>query len=155
MEHRHCRARFWLPNCFTALARVRIYIDARRLITFNGWSWKQCVLLGGERDTLCVLWEAAKRMNFVRMPCIWHCGWKMAWKEMLRTHGRDVVQWMERPTHGQQRAENPLAATEVVPEAGELLGVSSTRLAPGGEENSSDPNMIGYSHSSHKINQQH
>ena len=64
-------------------------------------------------------------------------------------------QWMEQRGHGQQRVENPLAATEVVPEAGELLGVSSTRLAPGGEENSSDPNLIGCSQSSHKINQQH
>ena len=64
-------------------------------------------------------------------------------------------QRVERHRHGQQRAENPLAATEVVLEAGKLLGVSSTRLAPGGEEKSSDPNMIGYSHSSHKINQQH
>ena len=47
--------------------------------------------LGEEWDTFCVLWEAAKRMNFVRMPCIWHCGWKMAWKEMLQTHGGDVA----------------------------------------------------------------
>ena len=62
-------------------------------------------------------------------------------------------QQMERRRRGQQRAESPLAATEVVPEAGELLGVSSTRLAPGGEEKSNDPNMIGYSQSSHKINQ--
>ena len=62
-------------------------------------------------------------------------------------------QQMEQRRHGQKRAENPLAVTEVVPEAGELLGVSSTRLAPGGEEKSSDANMIGYSHSSHKINQ--
>ena len=45
--------------------------------------------------------------------------------------------------------------TEVVPEAGELLGVSSTRLAPSGEEKSNDPNMIGYSQSSHKSNQHH
>ena len=64
-------------------------------------------------------------------------------------------QRMERRRHRQQRPENPLAATEVVPEGGELLGVSSTGLAPGGEEKSSDPNMIGYSHSSHKINEQH
>ena len=64
-------------------------------------------------------------------------------------------QWMEWHRHKQLRAENPLVAREVVPEAGELLGVSSTRLAPGGEEKSSDPNMIGYSHSSHKINQQY
>ena len=62
-------------------------------------------------------------------------------------------QCMEQRRHGQQRAENPLAAREVLPEAGELLGVSLTRLKPGGEENSSDPNMIGYNHSSHKINQ--
>ena len=74
---------------------------------------------------------------------------------MLRTHGRDDRQQMEWRRHGQQRAENPLAVTEVVPEAGELLGVSSTRLAPGGEEKSNDPNMIGYSQSSYKINQQH
>ena len=60
---------------------------------------------------------------------------------------------MEQHRHGQQRAENPLAATEVVPEAAKLLGVSLTRLALGGKENSSDPNLIGYSHSSHKINQ--
>ena len=64
------------------------------------------------------------------------------------------LQRMERRRHGQKRAENPLAGREVVPEAGELLGVSSTIFAPGGKENSSDPNMIGYSHSSHKINQQ-
>ena len=51
--------------------------------------------------------------------------------------------------------EKPLAAREGVPEAPELLGVSSTRRALGGEENSSDPTMIGYNHSSHKINQQH
>ena len=50
--------------------------------------------------------------------------------------------------------ENPLAMREGVPEASELLEVSSTRLAPGGEENSSDPAMIGYNHSSHKINEQ-
>ena len=64
-------------------------------------------------------------------------------------------QRMERHRHGQQRAKNPLMATEVVPEAGELLGVSLTRLAPSGEEKSSDPDMIGFSHSSYKINQQH
>ena len=62
-------------------------------------------------------------------------------------------QRMERRRRRQQRAESPLAATEVVAEAGELLGVSSMRLAPGGEEKSNDPNMIGYSQSSHKINQ--
>ena len=60
---------------------------------------------------------------------------------------------MEWRRHGQQRVEKPLAVREVVPEAGELLGVSSTRLAPGGEEKSNDPNMIGYSQSSHKVNQ--
>ena len=60
---------------------------------------------------------------------------------------------MERRRCGQQRVESPLAVTEVVLEAGELLGVSSTRLAPGGEEKSNDSNMIGYSQSSHKINQ--
>ena len=64
-------------------------------------------------------------------------------------------QWMERHRHGQQRVENPLVVREGVPEAGELLGVSSTRLAPSGEENSSDPTMIGYNHSLHKTNQQH
>ena len=52
-------------------------------------------------------------------------------------------QRMERCRHVQQRAENPLTVREGLPEAGELLGVSSTRLAPGGEENSSDPTMIG------------
>ena len=41
--------------------------------------------------------------------------------------------------------ENPLALTKVVLEASELLGVSLTRLALGGEENSSDPTLIGYS----------
>ena len=41
---------------------------------------------------------------------------------------------MERRTHGQQRAKNPLGARDVVLEAGELLGVSLTRLAPGGDE---------------------
>ena len=39
---------------------------------------------------------------------------------------------MEQRGHGQQRAENPLAAREGVREAGELLGVSSTRFALGG-----------------------
>ena len=57
----------------------------------------------------------------------------------VREGGR---QQMERRRHGQQRAENPLVATEVVPEAGELLGTSSTRLTPGGEENSNDPSLI-------------
>ena len=41
-------------------------------------------------------------------------------------------QRMEQCRHGQQWVENPLAVREGVPEAGELLGVSSTRLAPGG-----------------------
>ena len=65
-------------------------------------------------------------------------------------------QRMERCRHGQQRAENPLTAREVVVEAGELFGVSSTRFAPGvcvWGGDSSDPNMIGYSHSSRKTNQ--
>ena len=62
-------------------------------------------------------------------------------------------QRMERCRHEQQRAEKPLAARKGVPDAGELLGVSLTRLALGGEENSSDPTMIGYNHSLHKTNQ--
>ena len=69
-----------------------------------------------------------------------------------RAGGRQRMEWRR---NAQQRAENPLAATEVVPEASKLLGVSSTRLAPGGEENSNDPNMIGYNQLSQKINQQH
>ena len=34
---------------------------------------------------------------------------------------------------GQQRVDNPLAMREGLPEAGEPLGVSSTRIALGGE----------------------
>ena len=49
----------------------------------------------------------------------------------------------------------PPAAREGVLEADELLGISSTRIAPGGEENSSDPTMIGNNHAAHKINQLH
>ena len=52
-----------------------------------------------------------------------------------------------------ERAENPFVAREVVPDAGKLLGVSLTRLTPGGEENSNDPTIIGYNHSLHKTNQ--
>ena len=89
VRRRHCRARFWLPNCFTALARV--YIDARQIDCVQWLELETMRALGEEWDTLCALWEAAKGMNFVRMPCIWHCGWKMAWKEMLRTHGGDVA----------------------------------------------------------------
>ena len=29
VEHRHCRARFWLPNCFTA--RVHVYNDTQQI----------------------------------------------------------------------------------------------------------------------------
>ena len=94
-------------------------------------------------------------MNFVRMPCIWHCGCEDGMERDAPNARAGCRQRMERCRHGQQRAENPLMVTEVVAEAGELLGVSSTRLTPGGEENSSDPNLIGYSHSSHKINQQY
>ena len=35
--------------------------------------------------------EVARRVSFVRIPCIWHCKWRMAWKEMLWTHRRDVA----------------------------------------------------------------
>ena len=89
VEHQHCRARFWLPNCFTALACV--YIDVRQIDCVQWLEVETMHALWGERDSLCVLWEATKRMNFVRMPCIWHCGWKRAWKEMLRTHRREIV----------------------------------------------------------------
>ena len=51
-------------------------------------------------------------------------------------------QGMERREPAQQRTENPLAGRKGVPEAGELFGVSSTRLAPSVKENSSDPKMI-------------
>ena len=64
-------------------------------------------------------------------------------------------QWMEPRKNRQQRAENPHATIKGVLEAGKLDGASSTRLAPGGEENSGDPTMIGYNHSLHKTNQQH
>ena len=67
---------------------------------------------------------------------------------------RGCRQRMERHEPGQQRVENPLATREGYRRLANRLGVSSTRLAPGGEENSSDPAMIGYNHSSHKINQQ-
>ena len=49
---------------------------------------------------------------------------------------------MERREAAQQRTGNPLAGRKGVPEAGESFGVSSTRLAPGVKENSSDPKMI-------------
>ena len=62
----------------------------------------------------------------------------------------DGAVWTQAP-----KTENPLVVREGVPEVGRLLGVWLTRLASGGEENSSDPIMIGYNHSSHKINQQH
>ena len=42
-----------------------------------------------------------------------------------------------------------------VAETGKPLGVSLTRRAPGGEENSSDPTMIEHNKPSHKTNQQH
>ena len=61
-------------------------------------------------------------------------------------------QRMEWCKHEQQRAEKPLIARKGVPDAGKLLGVSSTGLTPGGEENSSDQTMIGYNHSLHKTN---
>ena len=64
-------------------------------------------------------------------------------------------QRMEWRRHRQQRAENTLAVREGMLKAGELLGISPTRLTPGGEENSSDPTMIGYNHSLHKTNQQY
>ena len=52
---------------------------------------------------------------------------------------RGCRQRMEQHRHGQQRVENPLAVGGGgVLEAGELLGVSSTRLALGGGRNSSD-----------------
>ena len=54
-----------------------------------------------------------------------------------------------------ERRRHTLTVREGLPEAGELLGVSSTRLAPSGKENFSDPTMIGYNHSSHKINPEH
>ena len=68
---------------------------------------------------------------------------------------RECHQRIEWYGNTQQRAENPLTAREGVPDDGKLLGVLSTKLAPGGEENSGDPTMIGYNHSSCKINQLH
>ena len=44
-------------------------------------------------------------------------------------------------THATKDGE-PLAGRKGVPDAGESFGVSSTRLAPGVKENSSDPKMI-------------
>lgn len=56
-------------------------------------------------------------------------------------------QQMEWRRHRQQTVENPFTIRKRVPEAGKLLGVSSTRLALGGKDNSSDPTMIRYNHS--------
>ena len=64
-------------------------------------------------------------------------------------------QWMEQCRPRQQRIKKALAIREGVLEAGDPLGVLSTRLALGGEENSSDPTMIGYKQLLHKTNQLH
>ena len=61
---------FWLPNCLTA--PMYIYIDTRQIDCVQWLELETMRVLGGEWDTLCVLWEAAKRMSFVCMPCIWH-----------------------------------------------------------------------------------
>lgn len=50
---------------------------------------------------------------------------------------------------GRERAENLLAARKGVAEAVEPLGVTSGRLAPGGERSSSDPITIGCNQVSH------
>ena len=50
---------------------------------------------------------------------------------------------MEQCRTGKQRVEDTLVAREGVPEASEPLGVSSTRLAPGREGDSSDQRVIG------------
>ena len=64
-------------------------------------------------------------------------------------------QRMEQCRLGGQREEKPLTMREGVPEASESFGVSSMTLTLGGKENSSDPIMIAYNQSPHKINQQH
>ena len=76
VEHRHCRTRFWLPNCFTAL--VRVYIDTQQINCVRCLALETMRTLGGERDTLCALLKVVRRVSFVRMPCIWYCGWEMA-----------------------------------------------------------------------------
>ena len=152
VEHRHWRARFWLPNCFTALVHA-FTSTLSRLISFDGWRWKQCARAGRKAGhSLCPLEsceEGELCPHAVHMALRVEDGMERD-APNARAGCRQRMEWRR---HRQQRAEKPLVAREVVPEAGELLGVSSTRLAPGGEENSSDPNMIGYSHSSHKINQ--
>ena len=151
VEHQHYRTRYWLPNCFTAL--VPIYIDAQQIdfvlmvgVRNNAHAERKvghslCPLQSCKEDELCP--------HAMHMALQVEDGMERD-APNARTGGR---QQTEQRRHRQQRVENPLVVTEVVLEAAKLLGVSSTRFAPGGKEKSNDPNMIGYSQSSYKINQ--
>ena len=70
VEHRHCCAHFWLTTYFTALAHI--YIDTRQIDCVRWLALEAMRMLGGEQDTLCVLWKVARRLSFAPMPCIWH-----------------------------------------------------------------------------------